>query len=83
MPITILDEPTATALAAVSAPQEVRGPNGVLLGQFIPAALTNISFAEFGVTVEELERERRDPNTKWVSPEAVMERLREIDRCSP
>lgn len=82
MPITIADQSTANAFESASISQEVRGPNGMLLGQFIPAALTNISFAEFGVTVEELERERRDPNTKWVSPEAVMERLREIDRCS-
>ncbi len=83
MPITIADESTANAFESASISQEVRGPNGAVLGQFIPAALTNISFAEFGVTVEELQRQLHDPNAKWVSPEAVMERLREIDRCSP
>jgi hypothetical protein len=83
MPITILDESTATALATASIPQEVRGPNGAILGQFIPASLPKVSFPEFGVTDEELERQLTDPNEKWVTPEVVMARLREIDRCSP
>jgi hypothetical protein len=83
MSITILDESTATALATASTPQEVRGPNGVLLGQFIPASLPKVSFPEFGVTDDELERQLSDPNSRWHTPEEVMARLREIDRCSP
>jgi hypothetical protein len=82
MPITILDESTATALATASTPQEVVGPNGALLGQFIPASLPRISFPEFGVPDDELKRQLTDPNEKWVTPEDVMARLREIDRCS-
>jgi hypothetical protein len=83
MSITILDESTATALATASTPQEVRGPNGILLGQFIPASLPKVSFPEFGVTDDELDRLLSDPNEKWVTPEDVTARLREIDRCSP
>ncbi|QJW99298.1 hypothetical protein FTUN_6901 [Frigoriglobus tundricola] len=83
MCITIHDEPTASALASASTPQDVRGPNGTLLGQFIPASLPKVSFPEFGVTDEELERQLNDPNARWHTPEEVMTRLREIDHCSP
>ncbi|HEX4591258.1 MAG TPA: hypothetical protein VH120_15080, partial [Gemmataceae bacterium] len=65
MPITILDESTATALATASSPQEVVDPNGVLLGQFIPASLPRVSFPGFGVTDDELERQLTDPNEQW------------------
>lgn len=82
MSITIADKTTALAFESASSPQEVRGPNGILLGRFIPATLSKTSIPEFGVTDEELEQQLRDPNEKWVSPEEVMARLREIDRCS-
>ena len=83
MSILIRDEPTVAVLANVTEPEDVRAPDGRLLGQFIPAPKPKMSFPEFGVTDEELERELNDPNTKWVTPEEVMARLREIDRCSP
>lgn len=83
MPIEIHDEPTVAALTAATDPQDVRGPDGRLLGQFIPAPKPKMSFPELGVTDEELEREMNDPNMKWYTPEQVMERLREIDRCAP
>jgi hypothetical protein len=83
MAITILDESTATALATASTPQEVLGPTGAVLGQFIPASLPKVSFPEFGITDDELDQQLNDPNEKWVTPEEVMARLREIDRCSP
>jgi len=82
MSITILDESTATALATASSPQEICGPNGALLGHFIPAA-PKMSYPEVGVTDDELERQFNNPGETWVTPEAVMARLREIDRCSP
>jgi hypothetical protein len=82
MSITIADEPTVTALESASGPQEVRAANGKLLGQFIPASIPATSFPEFEVTVEELERQLNDPNSRWHTPEEVMARLREIDRCS-
>jgi hypothetical protein len=82
MAITILDESTATALATASTPQEVLGPTGAVLGQFIPASLPKVSFPEFGITDDELDQQLNDPNEKWVTPEEVMARLREIDRCS-
>lgn len=82
MSITIGDESTASAFESASSPQEVRGPGGKLLGQFIPASLPKVSFPEFGVTDEELERQLNDTNAKWVTPEDVMARLREIDKCS-
>jgi hypothetical protein len=83
MSITILDESTAAALATASSPQDILGPNGVVLGQFIPASLPKVSFPEFGVTDEEIDRQLADPNERWFTPEEVMARLREIDRCSP
>jgi hypothetical protein len=82
MPIMILDESTATALATASTPQEVLGPTGAVLGQFIPASLPKVSFPEFSVTDDELERQLNDPNSRWHTPEEVMARLRQIDQCS-
>lgn len=83
MPIDIQDATTAAAMFSATAPQLVRGPHGEELGQFIPTPKPNLTIEDFGVTIEELEREIKDPNTKWYTPEQVMERLREIDRCSP
>jgi hypothetical protein len=82
MPIQIHDEPTVAALSAVTGPEEVRAPDGRLLGQFIPAASPKMSCPELGVTDEELDRIENDPNTIWYTPEQVMARLREIDECS-
>jgi hypothetical protein len=81
--IQIHDEPTATNLARASSPQEIRGPDGQLLGQFIPAPRPGLSYPEIGLTDEELMRRLNDPNAKWYTPEEVMARLREIDQCSP
>ena len=82
MSITIADESTASAFASASGPQEVRTTNGQLLGQFIPASVPTGPFADFAVTVEELERQLNDPNSRWHTPEEVIARLRDIDRCS-
>lgn len=83
MSILIRDEPTAAVLAGATGLQDVRGPDGQLLGQFIPAPRPGLSFPELGITDEELDRQMNDPNAKWYTPEEVMARLREIDRCSP
>jgi len=80
--ILISDQPTVAALATATGPQEVRGPDGRLLGQFIPAPRAGMTYPELGLTDEELNRRLNDPNAKWYTPEEVMERLREIDRCS-
>ena len=82
MPIQIHDEPTVAALSAVTGPEEVRAPDGRLLGRFIPAAVAETYIPELDITVEEMERQRNDPNTVWYTPEQVMARLREIDGCS-
>ena len=70
--ITIRDEPTIEAFAHCSTPQEVRSPDGRLLGQFVPANAQTISFPEFGVTDAELLRRLTDPNEKQHTPEEVM-----------
>jgi len=80
MSIQIRDEATAAALAAAAGPQEVRGPDGRLLGQFIPTVGPKMTFPELGITDEELDRRVNDPDAKWYTPEEVMARLREIDR---
>jgi hypothetical protein len=82
MPIHIHDESTLAALSAATRPEEVRAADGRALGQFIPAAALKMSFPELGISDEELERLGTDPNARWHTPEEVMARLREIDRCS-
>lgn len=83
MSIQIHDEQTIATLSSVTAPEEIRASDGRLLGQFIPAPIPGMSCPEVGLTDEELDRRLNDPNAKWYSPEEVMARLREIDRCSP
>jgi hypothetical protein len=83
MPIDIRDEPTAAALAAATGLQEVRGPDGRVLGRFIPAPRPGLSYPEIGLSDAELMARLNNPNAKWYTPEEVMARLREIDQCSP
>jgi hypothetical protein len=83
MSIPVQDQALAAVLAEAVGVQQVVGPDGKVLGRFIPEPRPGMSFPEFGVTDEELARELADPNAKWVTPEQVMERLREIDRCTP
>jgi hypothetical protein len=80
--ILISDQPTVTALTTATGPQDVRGPDGRLLGQFIPAPRAGMTYPELGLTDAELEQRLNDPNAKWHTPEEVMARLREIDRRS-
>ncbi|HEX3148579.1 MAG TPA: hypothetical protein VHR66_10875 [Gemmataceae bacterium] len=83
MSIQINDETTATNLGSASSPQEVHGPDGRLLGQFIPAPRPGLSYPEVGLTDAELLARLNNPAAKWRTPEEVMARLREIDQCSP
>ena len=83
MAITVRDDEMLKALSGTIEPLEFRAPDGRLLGEFIPARRPGLSFPEFGLTDAELDRQLSDPNTKWHTPEEVMARLREIDRCSP
>ena len=74
MSIDITDPQIAAKMAAATESVVVRGPDGRFLGLFLPEA-------EVATPIEELERRRNDPNAKWYTPEQVMDRLREIDRC--
>lgn len=81
MSYLIEDPTTLSTFAAGRDPGEVVAPDGRVLGRFIPAAEEKMSYPELGVSDAELERIATDPNAEWVTPEQVMERLREIDRC--
>lgn len=83
MAIPVKDQELAALLAAAMGVQEVRGPDGRLLGRFTPEPRPGVSVPESGMTDAELAHILDDPKTVWVSPERVMERLGEIDRCSP
>jgi hypothetical protein len=82
MSIQIPDDTTASALAAADGPQDVHGPDGRLLGRFIPTGKPGTSFPEVGLTDEQLEQRVNDPNATWHTADQVMARLREIDACS-
>ena len=81
MSITITDAALLAKLSEGPA-VELKNEAGEVIGQFFPSRSGERWIHEFGVTVEEMEREIRDPNTKWVTPDEVMARLREIDRCT-
>jgi len=56
-------------------------PDGRVLGQFVPVEPSKkMSFPEFGMTDEELDRIENDPNQKWYTAEEVMARLRELTK---
>ncbi len=79
MSVTIHDAATAATLGqTVGAEIEVYGPDGTLLGRFTPAPRPGMSFPEFGMTDEELERFDNDPNAVWVTAEEVEARLRSL-----
>lgn len=80
MPLTITDPATAAALAAATAIDEVRGPDGQLLGRFIPAPRPGLEFPEFGMSSAQMRMLADDPNTKWVPAAEVEARLRELRR---
>lgn len=80
MSIRIPDDSTASALAAATGLQDVHGPDGQLLGQFIPSPRPGMSFPELGITDAEMLARANDPNAKWYTADQVMARLREIDR---
>ena len=83
MSVTIRDEATVAVLAETVGPQvDVFAPDGRLLGRFSPAPRPGMMFPEFGMTDEELDRFERDPNSKWVTADEVMARLRSL-RGSP
>ncbi|MBA4064614.1 MAG: hypothetical protein C0501_13050 [Isosphaera sp.] len=80
MSIGITDPAAAAALAAARETGYVYGPDGFLLGKFVPLAVERPAAGD-EPTVEEMERLLNDPGTKWVTPEEVTARLREIDAC--
>ncbi|MBX9624059.1 MAG: hypothetical protein K2X82_09645 [Gemmataceae bacterium] len=80
MPIDVTDPEFAAKLAAAREPDPVVGPDGILLGEFIPRSKMDL-FQLDEAKIAEYERMRADPNVKSYTPEEVMARLREIDRC--
>jgi len=81
MSIQLHDVATAAQFTSAQDPIEIRGPDGQSLGWFCPKAIPGMSVPESGLTDAELHERANDPNAKWVTPEQVMARLREIDQC--
>ena len=82
MAIMIHDEKVARAFSTATGPQQVKAADGQILGNFIPGSQPTMSMPEIGLTDEALLDLVNDPNAVWRSPEEVMARLREIDRCT-
>ncbi|QDU22985.1 hypothetical protein [Urbifossiella limnaea] len=82
MSIPIQDQALAAVLGSAVGVQHMIGPDGKVLGRFIPEPRPGMAFPEFGVTDEELARELADPNAPRFTAEQVMARLREIDQCT-
>jgi len=82
MAIRIPDVKIAANLSAAQFPTDVRGPDGEMLGRFIPSSSLGMTYPESGLTDDELDKLTTDPNAKWKTPEEVTARLQEIDQCS-
>jgi len=79
MSLTITDPATLAALSVATGPElEIRGPDGQLLGQFVPAPRPGMMFPELGITDDEMYRRLNDPLAKWVTGEEVMARLHSL-----
>ncbi|MFO0850368.1 MAG: hypothetical protein U0871_17680 [Gemmataceae bacterium] len=76
MSITITDPTAVAALATAVDPDEIRGPDGRLLGRFIPANAPQPAFPEFGLTLAQMDQLRTDPAAEWVPADRVLDRLR-------
>lgn len=83
MSIPVHDEALAAVLGSAMGVQHMVGPDGKVLGRFIPEPRPGVSVPESGLTDEELRERLAAPPEAWVTPEQVMARLAEIDRCSP
>ena len=84
MSTIITDAALAARLSASATPQELLGPDGRMLGRYIPA-ISNMTFPETGLTDEELHRRLADPNG-WVTAEQVKAKLDELrgsNSCIP
>jgi hypothetical protein len=83
MSVTIPDAASAAVLAqTVGVELKVYGPDGRLLGRFTPAPRPGMTFPEFGMTDEEIDRLDNDPAAEWVTAAAVEARLRELRDAS-
>ena len=78
--MTINDPTLAASFAAITTPQELRGPDGRVLGRYIPASPT-MTFPEADITDEELQRRLNNPNSVWRTPNEVMEHLRQLRKA--
>ena len=72
MSVTLTVPAEVAALANASDQVGVRGPDGKLIGFFVPLPV-------FEQSDEELVSMDNDPNTKWCTPDVVMARLRSLD----
>lgn len=80
MSIDVTDPDFAAKLAAARETGDVWGPNGELLGQFVPRSqmkLPEPTQADY----DEMDRMLNDPTVKSYTPEEVMARLRELRQC--
>ncbi len=71
--MTITDPTLANRLEALSVPQQLRGPDGRVLGRYVPA-IPGMSIPETGLTDAELDAIVADPHG-WVSAAEVETRL--------
>lgn len=79
MSVTVRDTETVLALGkATGSEVEIFGPDGRLLGRFTPAPRPGMTYPEFGMTDEEIDRLANDPNG-WVSAADVEARLRQLN----
>jgi hypothetical protein len=77
MSLTVTDPAFAAALASTETPVQLRGPDGKVMGVYLPI-IPGMSIPESGMTDDELRRLLDDPNG-WVTADEVHARLRELE----
>ena len=79
MSFIIRDQQAIDTFAKALQPIEVKAPDGRVLGQFVPVEPSKkMTYPEFGMTDEELERRMNDPNVRWYTADEVMARVRQL-----
>lgn len=79
MPLTIRDEATVRDLIGLTEPKYLVGPDGCIIGHFVPFPDRGVNFEEAARSIEAAGLPGDRPDAKWHTTEEVMARLRSLD----
>jgi hypothetical protein len=79
VPLTIHDEATVSDLIGPSEPKYLVGPDGCIIGHFVPFPDRGVNFEEAARSIEAAGPPSDSPDAKWYTTDEVVARLRSLD----